>query len=115
MIYDVLNGRIYLIGSVAQPEQPGVLTGGARPPGRGLGWASGRRQRRLGHGGSRHLRRRCRLGNRSCPPLPHLSPTVEVPPNVTTDVMGSPNAGAVYQMTYMPTNNASVALGEAMK
>lgn len=27
VIYDVLRGRIYLIGSVAQPDQPGVLTG----------------------------------------------------------------------------------------
>lgn len=29
VIYDVMRGRIYLIGSVAEPEQPGVLTGGA--------------------------------------------------------------------------------------
>lgn len=54
---------------------------------------------------------RRRLTHRSSRSLP----AVEVPPGVTTDVLGQPNAGVNYSMIYMPTQNASVALGQAMK
>ncbi|KAL4433769.1 hypothetical protein ABPG75_000210 [Micractinium tetrahymenae] len=65
VIYEVLQGRIFLFCNVSQPEHPSVIT-------------------------------------------------VTIPPNVTTDVAGHPNEGASLSLVYLPTSNASAALGKAV-
>lgn len=199
VIYDVLRGRIFVVGSVKQPGAPGVINGGCRlsawwlrcgaglmAAGRARVWrAAGAAQqgslglgsaaRREGAGAWRAHRARWATllplpcwARRACharwaPLLPLGCAAVEVPANVTTDMLGQPNAGAQralgaraaphrlrckldarrglrgvcagrpshmpapsptnrrrpaaanFSMVYVPTNNASVALGEAMK
>ncbi|PRW60571.1 rhamnose-binding lectin-like [Chlorella sorokiniana] len=65
VIYDVANGRLYLIGTIPNPLQQAVVT-------------------------------------------------VEVPANVTTDIVGNNNSAATYTLVYSPPSNSSAAVATAM-